>query len=282
MIITILIENTKTDDSIGLTAEHGLSLHISLGERNILFDTGASDAFSRNAEKLGIDLSSVDAAVLSHHHYDHSGGLRRFFALNQHAPVYLKKPPDGELYFKSRLLPKRYIGLNRDLFTVHSGRFVFVDQLTEILPDVYLFTDIGTAYPKPKGNKYLYVKGITGWRLDSFSHELTMAIREKDDLVIFTGCAHNGVLNMIDTVENKFSGIPIKGLVGGFHLIGLPKANVEADSEAAMQKVANTILNHEIRMVYTGHCTGPKAYVVLKSVLGEKLKPLHTGTVLTI
>ena len=282
MIITTLIENTLIHMHSDLSAEHGLSLHLSCNDKTVLFDTGASDAFSENADKLGIDLSAVDAAVLSHHHYDHGGGLRRFFALNQHAKVYLKRPPDGEPCFKARLLPERYIGLDKDLFNAYNGRFVFVDALTEILPDIYIFTDIGIAYPKPKGNKYLCVKTETGWNLDTFSHELTVAVREDDGLVILTGCAHNGVLNMIDTVQIKFSGTPIKAVVGGFHLTALPTSNALADSQADIRKIAQVILSYPIRMVYTGHCTGPKAYALLKSVLREKLEHLHTGTVLQI
>lgn len=281
MIITTLIENTPAGPKSTLSAEHGLSLHIAFDKKMILFDTGASDAFLRNADVLGIDLSTVDAAILSHHHYDHGGGLRQFFSLNQHAKVYLKRPPDGEPYFKARLLPKRYIGLERDLLTAYARRFVFIDQATEILPNVYLITDIGTSYPKPKGNKYLHIKTRTGWSPDTFSHELMMVIGEHDGLVIFTGCAHNGVLNMIDSVEKIFSGVPIKAVVGGFHLIGLPKTNMTADSQTDIRKIADKILNSPIRKIYTGHCTGMKAYDILKSLLGEKLEHLHTGTVLT-
>jgi len=282
MIVTTLIENTEADNNKDLSAEHGLSLNISFGKKTILFDTGASDSFLRNADALGIDLSTVDAAVLSHHHYDHGGGLQRFLALNQNAKVYLKRPPDGDPYFKARLLPKRYIGLDRRIFTIYSGRFVFIDQVTEILPNVYLVTDIGTLYPKPKGNKYLYIKRRTGWSLDTFSHELTMAIRENDELVIFTGCAHNGVLNMIDSVEKILSGIPMKAVVGGFHLIGLPKTNLAADNVSDIQNIAEKILSYPVQMVYTGHCTGQKAYAVLKNMLGEKVEHLHTGTVIQI
>ena len=155
MRITTLIENTLTDDSNGLTAEHGLSLHIAVNGKTVLFDTGASDSFSRNADQLGVDLSTVHAAVLSHHHYDHGGGLPQFFALNPDAKVYLKKTPDGDCYFKARLLPQRHIGLERDLLKNSSSRFIFIEEFSEILPGVFLFTDIGSTYPKPKGNRYL-------------------------------------------------------------------------------------------------------------------------------
>lgn len=88
MKITTLVENTTTCSALGF--EHGLSLYIEAAGKTILFDSGASELFAVNAEKLGIDLQRVDAAVLSHGHYDHSGGLKTFFTKNTHAPLYVK------------------------------------------------------------------------------------------------------------------------------------------------------------------------------------------------
>ena len=96
MIIRILTENTTACPE--LTAEHGLSLYIEANGLRILFDAGQSDAFAENAQRLGVDLSGVDLAVLSHGHYDHGGGLMRFLELNDHAPVYVSSHAFGGHY----------------------------------------------------------------------------------------------------------------------------------------------------------------------------------------
>jgi len=89
MKITALVENTSCDPDLG--AEHGLSLYIETRRQKILFDMGQTDLFVSNAERLGINLSEVDLAVLSHGHYDHGGGLRRFLEINKRATVYLSR-----------------------------------------------------------------------------------------------------------------------------------------------------------------------------------------------
>jgi len=98
MKITSLIENNPSPERQDLRAEFGLSLHIEHEGAGILFDTGATGAFSRNAPQLGIDLTAVDVAVLSHHHFDHGGGLAAFLEQNSRAVVYLKRPVEGVPY----------------------------------------------------------------------------------------------------------------------------------------------------------------------------------------
>jgi len=282
MKITVLVENTKDPSGIGLTNEHGLSLHIAFQGKTLLLDAGATDAFSKNANALDVDLSSVQAAVLSHHHYDHGGGLAHFLDKNKAAKIYLRESPKGESYFRALWFIERYIGLDKSIFENHPDRFVFVNEFVSIFPDVYILPKIEMVYPKPKGNKYLYTKTNSGWKLDDFSHELILVIKDVDGLVIFSGCSHSGILNMIDTVSKKFAGIPIKAVVGGFHLIGLPKINSMAGSKKEVEDIGKKTLAYNPASVYSGHCTGEKAYQVLKGVMGEKLNKLHTGAVLTI
>jgi 7,8-dihydropterin-6-yl-methyl-4-(beta-D-ribofuranosyl)aminobenzene 5'-phosphate synthase len=105
MIIRVLAENTAVSEAFG--SEHGLSLHIETKGRGILFDTGASALFARNAEKMGVDLTKAELAVISHGHYDHWGGLAEFLSINAGASVYVHekafgshyaKRPDGKLF----------------------------------------------------------------------------------------------------------------------------------------------------------------------------------------
>ncbi len=278
MKVTVLVENTTSEDRKDLKAEHGLSLHIQRNGKQILFDAGATDAFAYNAERLGIDIGAVDMAVVSHHHFDHGGGLPAFLEMNRKAKVHIGQKESGGCYFRAFGLIDRYIGLNPNLFSKWGNRFEFVRGFAEVSPDVFILTDIKSSYPLPRGNRHLYVKEGDGYRLDSFGHELVMVVREKDGLVVFTACSHRGILNMVDAVARQFEGLPFKAVFGGFHLIGLPILNTMAGSRREVEALGEEMLKYSIEKVYTGHCTGAKAYRVLKRVMGDRLQYLPTNS----
>ncbi len=277
MIITTLIENTRLEDSPELHAEHGLSLHIQHNDMHLLFDTGASSAFARNAERLGVDISRVNDVVLSHHHYDHGGGLARFFAVNDSAPVHLCHAPDGDCSGGAFGFVNRYIGLDHNLFVEYPERFAFVDGFKEIAPDVFVITEIEHLYPAPGGNRYLYLRKNGTTVHDPFDHELIMVIRDNGQLVVITGCSHNGTLNMVHTVTKYFEGVPIKAVIGGFHLVEVPVIKTTVESRREIETIANRLQDYPIEKIYTGHCTCQKAYDVLKQVLGDQIAHLATG-----
>ena len=278
MKVVALIENTKLEGRDDLVNEHGLSLYIECGDKHILFDTGATEAFYQNAVTLGIDLQEVDALVISHHHFDHGGGLARFLEVNHKAKVYLRKSEEEDFYFRVPGILSRYVGLDQELLEKQADRFEFVDSFTEILPGVYILTEIPHHYALPKGNQRLFVKRGKTFSLDRFEHELIMVEKEKEELVVFTGCAHSGILNMVAAVTRQFPDVPIKAVFGGFHLIGLPKLNTMAGSKGEVKGIGQELLKYPIERVYTGHCTGKKAYRVLKGVMAEKLEYFQTGS----
>lgn len=277
MRVTALIENETSDGCDHLRSEHGLSLHIETAESTVLFDTGSSGAFADNAAALDIDLAGVDLAVLSHQHYDHGGGLGRFFDINPDAPVYLRDCPVDDRFFKALVVLKHPIGLDREMVDGHRDRFRPVNRTTEVAPGVWLLTEIENNHPRPTGNRRLFVERDGALAPDPFDHELVMVVREDDGIAIFSGCSHNGILNMVDTARAHFPDSPVKAVFGGFHLIGLPKLNTMAASPAEVESVGREMAARIDGTVFTGHCTGAKAYGVLAGVMGETLRPLSTG-----
>lgn len=135
MKATVVVDNRGNGI---LSGEWGLCIYIKYGEKHILLDTGASDLFVQNAEKLGLDLTAVDAAVLSHAHYDHANGMEAFFRCNSRAKFYVGHTCGADCYYK-KLFLRRYIGVPKTVLQDFRDRIVYAGkEPTEILPGVYL------------------------------------------------------------------------------------------------------------------------------------------------
>lgn len=277
MQVTALVENNSIDGRDDLCPEFGLSLHIEVNGSTILFDMGASAVFADNAAAMGIDLSDVGSAVVSHHHFDHGGGLEKFFELNSRATVYLREGPRVNRFAKAFGVIKRPIGLDLDVLRRHSDRIEFIDDMRVIAPGVYLLTGIGSVHSRPRGNRRLFVESSGSLVPDPFDHELMMVVHEEDSMVVFSGCSHQGILNLIDAARAQFPKVPIKAVFGGFHLIGLPFFNSMAASKSEVREIGWQVLDKVDGPVFSGHCTGEKAFGVLAGVMGEKLKSFNTG-----
>ncbi len=277
MRVTSLIENSRIEGRDDLEAEFGLSVHVEANGKKILFDMGASDAFARNATALGIDITETELAVVSHQHFDHGGGLEHFLETNRHAQVFLRESPISDRWFKALAVIKRPIGLDRGVFNRFSNRVEFIDEMRVIAPGIYLLTEIGSAHSRPSGNSHLFVDSNGAVVPDSFDHELMMVIHEDDGMVVFSGCSHRGILNIIDAATAQFPRVPIKAVFGGFHLMGLPFYNSMAASRSEVRDIGFQILEKVHGTVYTGHCTGQKAFSVLGDVMGDTLQLFPTG-----
>lgn len=278
MEVISLIENTGLLNRKDLRTEHGLSLFIDSKDKQILFDTGISGNFHLNARKLNVNIANVTLAVISHHHFDHSGGLSTFLEANHQAKVHLRNSSTEQFYLDIFGLLRRRIGLDETLFQLYPQRFVVVSQFSEIAPDVFILTKINKRHAIPKGNRHLYIGIGSSKRLDDFEHELILVIRQSTGLVVFTGCSHHGILNMLDAVLEHFPSQTIKAIFGGFHLIDLPLINSMAGSKGDIEELGKAILKYPIEKVYTGHCTGIKAHRILKDVMGAKLEYFATGS----
>lgn len=266
MKITVLIENTTCN--VNLKGQHGLSFYIENDKKKILFDCGADGLFLENAEKLGTDISAVDYFILSHGHYDHGGGLRKFIEKNSKAKILVSRQAFNDYYFKV-LFFKKYIGLDKSL--KDNGKIIFVDKEFRIDDDTVIFSDIG-------GNKYRSEKSKLLKRQngkvvpDDFEHEQCLIING----VLFAGCAHNGIVNIYEKAKGMGT---ITDIFGGFHLYN-PVTN-KTEDKSLIENIAAVFKTEDVK-IHTGHCTGKKAFEILKPVLKDKLDEISTGKVYSI
>ena len=272
MRIVTLVENTA--GSAGCGIEHGLSFYIETKNHKILMDTGASDLILANAEKLGVDLKAVDTVVLSHGHYDHSGGLTAFRSVNPDAVIYMQTAAGGEYYADEDERGPHYIGLSAEAAALPG--IILVPPVGELRIDSELsvFGQIGHAHPAPEGNKLLKVKTAEGYAEDGFIHEQCLVVREGGLCVLFSGCAHHGILNIMDRFRELYGKDP-SYVLGGFHMMrkdGYTKEDSKLIIDTALAlKKCGTI------KYYTGHCTGEIPYEAMKKILEDKLEYIHCG-----
>ena len=261
MKITCLMENTGRP---GLNAEHGLSLYIEAGNRRILFDAGQSGAFADNALALGISLESVDIAILSHGHYDHSGGLKRFMEINSHAPVYISSNAFEDFYSG----PEKYIGLDPAL--KHHSRFILTDDVTDLGNGMTLCTMNGAAACYPSFGQGLTVERDGLRSPDRFLHEQYLTITENGRKIVFSGCSHKGVMNIVSWLSPDV-------LIGGFHFM---KLDPEGDRQILEDAASNLMDSHA--EFYTCHCTGLAPYAYLKSLMCDRLRYIACGDIIEL
>lgn len=268
MKIINLVEDTQGENSC--EHEHGLCFYVETEKHNLLVDSGATDMFLRNAELLNIDLAQIDTVVLSHGHYDHAGGLTAFSKVNPTASIYLKASA-GEDYYHLTESEERYIGIDKSILDF--PQLIPVHGDTRIDEELFLYSDItGRRYPA-KGNLQLKRKANTGFVQDTFEHEQCLVITQGSRRVLMSGCAHNGILNILDRYFEIYHSCP-DIVVSGFHMMTRKPYSEEEISD--IRKVAVELAGTGA-IFYTGHCTGQAAYDIMKDIMGEKLQLIHSG-----
>lgn len=261
----ILIDNIADK---GFTGEWGLAVWIEYGDHKLLLDTGTTGIFVENARAMGIDLNRAELCVISHGHYDHADGLQAFFQENAHAKVYLRDTAQ-KYYYGKKEGKYRYIGVNREIFKRYAGRLEFARGNVQLLPGVWLIPHSSTGLEKIAARSDLYVRRWLRLRPDNFSHEQSLVFETENGLVIFNSCSHAGPDNIIAEVNAAFPGKQICALIGGLHLYRLTDDEVRA--------FAGRLRKTGVKKVLTGHCTGQRAFEVLREELGEIVDQLCTG-----
>ena len=282
MKIQVLLENhTGNDDR--LSAEHGLSLYVETGKHRLLADTGASDLTWDNAAVLGVDLTKIDTVVISHGHYDHAGGLLGFAAKKPDADIYMQRSAGGDFYHD-----EKYIGIDKRILQL--PRLHLLDGDLVIDEELALYAGVTGRKLWPRSNRLLSEIRDGNRQQDEFEHEQFLVITERDESrtgsedeagparqavrrVMISGCAHNGILNLLDRFRDIYGTDP-DVVISGFHM--MKREAYTPEEEAEILETAR-ILTETDTIWYTGHCTGEKAYDLMAPVMGERLQAMHTG-----
>jgi 7,8-dihydropterin-6-yl-methyl-4-(beta-D-ribofuranosyl)aminobenzene 5'-phosphate synthase len=255
--ITVLIDDTAS--RAGLLTEHGLALWIEADGRRILFDTGQSDAFLRNARDLGIDLSAADTLVLSHGHYDHTGGIAALLECNPSVSIYchggifaprFSRRPDGTTK-PIGIGPEASGALRKTGGAVHSvSGPVFLDKsigITGPVPQATDFEDTGGAFfLDPEGE-----------RPDPIDDDMALWIKTAAGLVVVTGCCHSGIVNTARHIQSLTGTPGIHTIIGGLHLLN-------ASAQRLKKTIAALNAIPSLQRLALCHCTGEDAIAAIQ------------------
>ena len=270
--ITILVDNLARE---GLAAEHGFAVLIGAGGRKILFDTGQTGAvLGGNADALGEDLSGVEAMVLSHGHYDHTGGM----------PLALARAPGAAVWCHPGVFVPRWslrdgqpreIGMppaaREALTALPDGRLRRVTAPVPAVPGVWITGPVPRLDPfEDTGGPFFL--DPEGTKPDLLPDDLSLWMETPEGVVVLTGCCHAGLMNTLMLVRNRTGGRPLRALLGGFHLVNA--------GDRRMARTLETLRTLNPATIVPCHCTGEAAVKVLQEAFGEKAAPGAAGMVL--
>lgn len=276
--ITTLIENNISKSEQELYTEHGLSMYIEADGKNILFDTGQTGNFLKNSRKLNIDINKLDSVILSHGHYDHTGGLETLVDNIKH-PIKLTVG-DGFFDEKYKLTDDgkalKYIGNSFNKSFIHS-RGIHIEYISTdvfyLSENIMIFTNFNRNSGFETLNEKFFVKRNNILELDDFKDEIVLALKVEKGLFIILGCSHVGVVNILETIAQR-TGMNIYGILGGTHLVDADKNKLKKTIEYFQQK--------NIQQIGVAHCTGEQACEVLKSTFNIKFFNNNTGNTIEL
>lgn len=255
-VITVLVENSV--QRAGLLAEHGLAFHLQAGDRTVLFDTGQTDLVLRNAKALRIRWDNLSAIVLSHGHYDHTGGLEAVRTVAPQARLFLHPAAVAPKFSRGPDGAGRYIGMPpRTVEALASEPLVtWTTGPTEIIPGLFLTGEIprNSEFEDTGGDFFL---DAACTQPDPLRDDQALYFDSDEGLVILLGCGHSGVVNTVDYIRSLTGRRPIHTVLGGLHLL-----------HAAAERMQRTLAAFHAwhpRQIAVGHCTGMAATARLSS-----------------
>jgi 7,8-dihydropterin-6-yl-methyl-4-(beta-D-ribofuranosyl)aminobenzene 5'-phosphate synthase len=272
--ITVLTENTSR--SPDLLAEHGLAFWIEADGHRLLFDTGQGKVLHHNAEHLGISLDTAEFVVISHGHFDHTGGLQSVLGLNEQIAVCLHPAALTAKYAKKEPPPHRDIGvpgLDESSLRRQTKCLLWTREPTELIGGVFVTGEI------PRRNDYEdtggpFYRDPACTDPDPLIDDQALYIETSAGLVVVLGCAHAGVVNTLDYIAKLTGRDQVHAILGGMHLVRATPRRLE-ETVAALER-------YGVQKVGTAHCTGMRAVTYLWSQPSLECFECSVGTTLTI
>ena len=271
--ITTLSENTANP---GFLAEWGISMLVETGGQRVLFDTGAGFSTVHNAQLLGIDLSAIDRVVLSHGHYDHTGGLREVLRRAGQKEV-IAHPGIWEKKYGHRPGEReRYVGIPfaREELEALGASFILTKESVKLSAKIMTSGEIPMITDYEEIDSNLYIKEGGRQRPERLADDLALIIDTEFGLVVILGCAHRGIVNTLRHAQRLTGKELIYAAIGGTHLL---RASAERLGETV-----GALKEMGVQHLGVSHCTGFVASSYLAREFGDGFFLNNAGTRFTL
>lgn len=267
--VTVLVENSV--DRRALKAEHGLAWLLELGSGRVLFDTGQTDLFQDNAAVLGDSLESLDAIVLSHGHYDHTGGLAKACGLSPTAELLLHPDALSPKFTPNPDGSARFIGIpdaSRRVIAEASRAITWTAECQEVIDGLFVTGAIPRLNEfEDTGGRFFVDAELR--RPDPLADDQAMFCPTPEGTVVVLGCAHAGVVNTLRYIQHLTGETRFRAVLGGMHLVHA--------SEARMEATIRALGDLEIQRLLPAHCTGFEASARLAAAFPRAYQGLGVG-----